>query len=103
MNRLELRNEVRRRIAESSSTASYSSDDDINAYLNEGNRDMCIKGKVYEKTLSTDVVDSFATYSLPLDCLGMLRGILNPLGGSLEGVEPGGLGRIFIVNGKPTH
>jgi len=102
VNRLELRNEVRRRIAESSGVASYSSDTDINAYLNEGNRDMCLKGRVYERTLSTSILNGFAAYNLPLDFLFM-RSIANPLGVSLDPIEPGGVGRVFIVPGKPTY
>lgn len=102
MNRLELRNETRRRIAETSSTASYSTDTDINAYLNEGIRDMCVKGKVYERSLITTTVDSYATYSLPLDFIS-LRAVFDPPGFALDQIEPTGIGRLWIVSGKPQY
>ncbi len=91
-------------IAEVSVTASYSTPTEYNAYANEGIKDMCIKGKVYERTKSATFTTGVATYGLPLDYAGVgLRSLLNPGGVTLDGIEPGGLGRLFIVAGKPIY
>ena len=102
MNLLQIRTESRRRVAELSATASYSSDDDFNAYINEGIKDMCIKGKVYEKTLSTLIVNDVANYQLPLDYLS-IRAIYGPNYVALDPVDATGLGRVFVVSGKPLN
>lgn len=102
MNLLQIRTEARRLIAETSVIASYSTDSDFTAYTNEGVKDMCVKGKVYERTKATSILTGIPTYSLPLDYLA-LRTILNPGGVSLDAMEPGGLGKVYVVSGKPLY
>lgn len=104
MNLLQIRTNARRLVAEVSATASYSTDPDFNAYINEGVKDVCLKGKVYERTKSATIVNGVAAYSLPLDYIGKggMRAITDPTGVGLGMMEPNGLGRVWIVTGKPT-
>ena len=102
MNLLQLRTDTRRLIAEASATASYSTDADLNAFINEGIKDMCVKGKVYEKTEYATFSTGTASYLLPLDFL-TLRAIYNPSGVALDAMDPSGLGKVYVVAGKPTY
>ena len=100
MNLLAIRTETRRYIAEKSSLASYSTDADISSYINEGIKDMCIKGRVYERVRSVTTLNGVAAYTLPLDFLS-LHGILSASGNTATLTDASRVGALYIVTGKP--
>ena len=100
MNLLELRTETQRILAEKSSTAAYQTPTDINKFINEGIKDICIKGLVYQRTKTLPVISSVASYTLPLDFIKVIT-LNNQNGVSLEPMSPDLTGRIYIVAGKP--
>lgn len=111
MNLAELRGEVRRYLAETSATASYFSDADINRSINEGLKDMCIKGDVYVKTHTITVVTGQAAYNLPWYVLPreqggipQLKSVLNHNSVVLDPVPIESIGRVFTATaGLPLY
>lgn len=102
MNLLELRTEIRRILAETSVTASYFSDTDINKFINEGIKHMCIEGGVYDLTKTTLILTGIAAYTLPLNFL-TAKSLLNPYGVPLDLIQPNEIGGRYIITGKPLY
>lgn len=105
LNRSEIRNEIRRLLAESSISASYFSDADINAAINAGIKDICIVGRVYEKSATISVTTGDPTYDLASDFLEIkaVYDAAAPGGNLLDRIEPEHVNRLFIVTGDPLY
>ncbi len=101
MTRDEISAEIRRLIAEQSATASYITPTDIVAFIDDGIKDMCIKGKVYEKSSTLTVTTTVAAYDLASDFLSM-AGIRNHNGIPLDPITVTLQGSIYLITGKPT-
>lgn len=109
MNLSELRGEVRRYLAETSVSASYFSDMDINRSINEGLKDMCIKADIYVKTHTITVATGQAAYNLPWYVLPkedknllQLKAVLNANNVPLDSIPIESIGRIFTgTSGNP--
>lgn len=109
MNLSELRTEVRRYLAETSVSASYFSNDDINRSINEGLKDMCIKAGIYVKTHTITVVTGQAAYNLPWFVLPreqgdalQLKAVLNHDSVTLDPIPIEHIGRIYTgTAGRP--
>jgi len=102
MNRLEIKNEARRVMAEKSTTASYADEEDLEKWINLGMKDMCSKGKVYERTVTATISDGVADYTLPWDFIDMSV-ILTNNKIPLDKITPDLRSRIFIISGKPLY
>jgi len=102
MNLLELRTEIRRILAETSVAASYFSDTDINKFINEGIKHMCIEANVYDLTKVTTVLTTIAAYILPLNFL-TAKTLLNPYGIPLDPNQPNEIGGRYLITGKPLY
>ena len=102
MNLLEIRTETRRLMAETNPSASYASDADINKFINEGIKDMCIKAGVLERTKSATLLSGTASYLLSWDFLEDIA-FLNPNKISLTRIDPSNLGGVYIIAGKPLY
>jgi hypothetical protein len=102
MNLLEIRTEIRRILAETTAASSYFSDADINRFINDGIKHMCIEAGVYEKTLSITVATTIATYTLPLEFLSM-KTILNLNGIPLDPIETFQVGGTYKITGLPLN
>jgi hypothetical protein len=93
---------ARNLIAESSPSASYSSDADFLAFINDGINDACTRGKVYEKSAVVTATSGTASYALAADFLSMRTIYFG--GVALDPIEPTALGRLYIpIAGKPTY
>lgn len=111
MNLAELRGEVRRYLAETSPTASYFSNDDINRSINEGLKDMCIKADVFIKTHTITVVTGQAAYNLPWHVIPrenngtlQLKAVLNHNNVALDPIPIEHIGRVYIgTTGHPLY
>ena len=110
----EIRGEVRRYLAETSASASFFSDADINASINEGLKDMCIKADVYVKTHTITVATGQAAYNLPWFVLPreqklptgqdvlQLKTVLNHNNVALDPIPIEHIGRVYTgISGLP--
>ena len=102
MNKLEIRTETRRLLAETTANSSYFSDTDINKFIDDGIKDMCIKAGVYQKTLSITVATATAAYKMPWDFLDVVS-LRNADGVPLDGISPDAAGRVYVVTGYPLN
>ena len=100
MNLSEMRNETRRLLSETSATASYFSDADINAQLNEGLKDMCQRGGVLTKNYSFTAVTTVAAYTMQWDFIKPIT-VLNTAGVPLDAIPASTVGRVFTKTGYP--
>lgn len=102
MNLLEIRTEVRRILAETTAASSYVSDTDINKFINDGVKHMCIEGGVYEKTHSITVATTISAYKLPLDFL-TIKVLRNHNGVPLDPIESVMVGAAYSISGLPLN
>jgi hypothetical protein len=102
MNRTQLRTAIRTYIAEANPSLSYSSDADLNLYIDDGIKEMCIKAGVFLKPLSILVLNTVSTYLLPWDFLAV-KSLLNQTLSPLEQADPTLIGRVYKVTGVPLH
>lgn len=102
MNQLEIRTLARDLIAESSTTLSYTTDTIFNRFIYDGVRDLCVKGHVYEKTISITVANTVATYKLPWDFIAPNL-LLNHNGAPLDPIDSNMVGRIYLITGIPLY
>lgn len=101
MNRLQIITDARALMAEKTASSSYADATDVTNWINEGIKDMCIKGKVYQKSLSLTVVTTIAAYNLPWEFIDPFN-VLNYNGVPLTQIENSLIGGIFKITGKPT-
>lgn len=102
MNLSELRAETRRMLRETSATKSAFTDTDINKFINDGIKDMCLFGVVFQKTTTQVISTTVASYALPWDFIKMVS-LQNGSGVDLDAISPADSGKRFIVTGKPTY
>jgi hypothetical protein len=102
MNLLEIRTEIRRILAETTAASSYFSDADINRFINDGIKHMCIEAGVYEKTIPISVVNGDATYTLPLEFISM-KTLLNQSKIPLDPIVVSQVGSVYLIDGKPLN
>lgn len=88
-------------LSETNANLSYSTDDDLTAFINDGIAEMCTKASVYEKRDTLTVVSGTATYTLPSDFLEMVY-LLDNYGRLLTLVEPSLIGALYRIDGVPT-
>ncbi len=111
MNLLEIRTETRRILAEKSLTLSYVIDTDLNKFINEGIKDICIRGLIYEVTSTITVTTGVATYTLPYNFIPTkdedhLISTIAVYNGSIKALTPiraRELGKVFISSGYPLR
>ena len=102
MNRLQIRTLARELIAEASTTLSYTTDTIFDDFLVDGLRDICIRGHVFEKTISITVATTVASYYLPWDFIAPSL-LLNPAGVPLEKIDSTLVGRVYLTTGLPIY
>jgi len=102
MNLSELRAEWRRALRETSATKSAFTDADGNKFINEGIKDICIKGLAFSKTKTVTVSTTVASYPLPFDYLRTIS-LLNPSSLPIIPISPAEVGTRYIVTGYPLY
>ena len=102
MNRLQIETEARTLMAEKTASSSYADSADIINWINDGIKDMCIKGKVYPKTIPLNVVSADRDYNLPWDFIEPIR-VDNHRGIPLDEIDLDFVGRTFILPGRPLY
>lgn len=100
MNRLQIITEARTLMAEKTAASSYADATDTYNWINDGIKDMCVKGGVYLKSLSLTVVNGISTYNLPWEFLEVSN-LLNHSGSPLDLIDSTHVGRVFKVTGVP--
>jgi len=102
MTKLEAIEEARRVIAETTISLSYVTNTELRLWVNEGVKDMSIKGRIYEKAKTIAVVNGTASYTLPWDFLEP-KAFITVGGGNLLFIEQNMIGSVYLVTGKPIH
>ena len=120
MNRLEIRTEIRRIVAQKTVSQSYCTDQDINAFINEGIQDMCVKAGVYLIPLvltvpSTGIIGvgtppydtplvspvTFQSWYLPWNFISYKNGF-TPSGATLDLIKVEDAGKNWVTGGAPS-
>lgn len=96
MNRGEIRNAAVRILTTLASPIAPYGPDDLNAAINNGITDICLRGKVYEKAGTLTVVGTTASYDLASDFLEMVS-VATETGKTLDEIVPAQVGRVFIT------
>lgn len=102
MNRIQIETESRTLMAEKTAGSAYADAADILLWINDGIKDMCIKGRVYPKTISLSISDGDKDYNLPWEFIEAIR-IENHKGVPLDEIHIDSVGRVFIISGKPLN
>lgn len=100
MTLLEIIGLARRLLSESNASLSYSTDQDLTAFINDGIKEICFKAKVYEKEATLSVSAGTATYSLPSDFIEMIY-LQSPSGVLLTKIDSSQRGALYKISGKP--
>jgi hypothetical protein len=102
MNLLEIRTEIRRLLAEGSTSLSYVTDKDLNKFINEGIKDACIKGLIFNLTKTLTITTATPSYQLPFNFLKMIS-LQNSSNIPLISISPNERNLRYLITGKPLY
>lgn len=101
MNLKTIRAETQRLLAQANINAAFMTVADLNAYINEGEKDICIKTGAYVIPIGLNTTAT-QTYTLPWNVIN-IDAVLRGDGVSLNRMTPADIGRIFNLSGVPIH
>ncbi len=102
MNLLEIRTDSRRMLREITAAKSAHTDADLNKFINDGIKDMCIKAFVLITTDTFTVTTTVASYALSYDHIKTIS-LLNSSGVPLIQILPTDARLMYLITGKPLY
>lgn len=106
MNRGQIRDEARVLLAETTKSASFFEDADLNYFINEAVHDICMAGLVYEKTETLAVTVGTISYAVGSDHIKTSL-VIDPNSKTLTPINPSDLGRYYassdVTNVTPMY
>jgi hypothetical protein len=108
MNRGDIKNRVLALLGETTAGETFITDTELNYFVDDGGYDMCVRGKIYEKTEQITLATDTQSYPVAddwVDTIAVYKASDDPdaPNAALERITPQQASRVYIVSGRPDY